>query len=126
MKIRSLFFIRKPRAYIAGKITGLSISEYTANFKKAKAEVRALGFDPVSPLDLPHAHEGSWAEFMREDLAELLRCDALYAQHNWACSKGASLEVYLAGKIGIEVIYQPYPHHPIQQLNHSTTQQLNK
>ncbi len=95
------------KCYIAGKIGGLPEAEYTAYFDLAKQQVKYLGLDPVSPIDLPHDHEKRWSDFMREDLAELLKCSHLYALRNWRTSPGATIEVNLALAIGINIIHQP-------------------
>lgn len=99
----------KKRCYIAGKIGSLPAAEYIANFEKGKQEVIALGYEPVSPLDLPHDHDRSWRSYMKEDLTELMKCDALYALHNWIDSPGASLEIALADRLGIRIIFQSVP-----------------
>ena len=94
------------KCYIAGKIGGLPEEVYKANFERAKAEVCALFFEPVNPVELPHNHGKTWREYMNEDLTELLKCDYVYAQKNWTDSRGARIEVMLAIDLGIEVIFQ--------------------
>lgn len=94
------------KCYIAGKISGLPMSEYKANFEMAKKEVKAMGFEPVCPIDLPHIHGKSWQEYMRECLTEMLKCDKIYALTNWKMSKGAKIEIALAEELGIKIINQ--------------------
>lgn len=101
--------MKTPKIYIAGKITGLSEPVYTAKFKEAKEQVTERGFEAVSPVDLPHDHDRTWESYMREDLRALLSCVAVYALDNWILSKGATVEVQLAQKVGIPVIYQESP-----------------
>lgn len=95
------------RCYIAGKIGDLPEAEWRANFEQAKAEVVAMGYEPVSPIDLDHNHDKSWLNCMRVDLTALLTCDYLYAQRNWTLSKGARIEVELASVLGLIVLEQP-------------------
>ncbi|MES3018196.1 MAG: DUF4406 domain-containing protein [Bacteroidota bacterium] len=95
------------KCYIAGKIGDLTEVEYKANFEQAKAEVREMGFEPVSPVDLPHNHSKSWGAYMKEDLIALLQCDAVYAQRNVRFSPGGMIEIETALKVGINVIHQP-------------------
>jgi hypothetical protein len=95
------------KIYIAGKIGNLPEKEYKANFDKAEWEASELGYIPVSPLKLPHAHGRTWSEFMREDLIAMLKCDAVYALNNWRQSPGATIEVETAKSVGINIIYQP-------------------
>ena len=94
------------KCYIAGCIGNLTEAEYTANFEKAKLEVMELGFDPVSPLDLPHNHGKTWCEYMREDLIEMLKCHSLYALSNWRKSPGATIEINTAVSVGMHIIHQ--------------------
>lgn len=95
------------KCYIAGKIGNLPDDVWQANFKYARLAVRALGYDPVCPTQLPHNHDRTWESYMKEDLTALLQCDLLYAQRNWKESRGATIEVNLAKTVGIEIIYQP-------------------
>jgi len=92
--------------YIAGKICGLREEEYTENFHQAKMEVKELGLKPISPLDLSHDHERTWEAYMREDLTEMLKCGTVYACREWRHSLGATIEIKLALKVGINIIHQ--------------------
>lgn len=94
------------KCYIAGKIGDLPEDEFKANFAEARAEVAAMGFEPVCPTLLPHNHERTWLSYMKEDVTALLQCDALFAQRNWHISKGARIEVAIAWMLGIEIFYQ--------------------
>ena len=94
------------KCYIAGKIGGLEVADYTERFEVAKAEVLLMGFEPVSPLDLPHNHGKTWEEYMRVDIAELMQCQCLYALTNWRHSIGATIEVNTAISVGIDIIHQ--------------------
>ena len=96
----------KEKCYISGKITGLSVEEFTALFEAAKQEVIALGYEPVSPTELTHAHDKSWQSYMREDIVALMDCKHIYALRNWRSSAGAVIEVTLCFQLGINVIYQ--------------------
>lgn len=70
--------MKNKKCYIAGKIGELAPEFYTEMFEKAEVEVRELGLVPVSPLKLPHNHNKSWNEYMKEDLKALLDCVYLY------------------------------------------------
>ena len=96
----------KNKCYIAGKIGGLSVEEFTANFAEAKKEVIALGFEPVSPVDLPHNHNKSWEAYMKEDIIYLMQCTHIYVMRNWRTSPGATIEINLALQLGIHIIHQ--------------------
>jgi hypothetical protein len=52
-----------------------------------------------------------WADFLRRDLAEVLRVDAVAVLDGWEASKGASLEVHVARALGMPVYWAaPGPH----------------
>ena len=103
------FFGRKRRkkAYIAGKIGDLPIEVYTRKFLVAEDEVRKMGFAPVNPVSLPHNHGRTYWEYMREDVAEMLKCDVVYASRDWLDSPGAIKEVTIALDFRMKVIFQP-------------------
>lgn len=94
------------KCYIAGKIGDLPEAEYRENFEKAKREVAAMGWEPLSPIDLPHNHGKTWEEHMREDLIALLGCRQVYAMTNWEKSRGTTIELKLALDVGISIIFQ--------------------
>ena len=98
--------MKKPLCYIAGKIGGLDEEQYTAKFNQAKQEVIQMGFTPVNPLELPHRHNRTWNDYMKEDLRELTKCDFIYVIRNWRDSNGAKVEVETAVNLGINVIFQ--------------------
>jgi hypothetical protein len=94
------------KCYIAGKIGDLPLEEFTRNFNIGKMEVTEAGWDPVSPIDLPHDHDQTWASYMKEDLKHMMKCEAVYALRNWRHSPGAIVEVELAMKLGLTIIFQ--------------------
>jgi len=94
------------KCYIAGKIGDLPIEIYARLFKDGAKEVEQMGFEALSPIDLPHNHDKTWRSYMIEDLRLMVGCDAVYALKNWTHSPGARIEVGLAVQLGIEIIYQ--------------------
>lgn len=96
----------KKRCYIAGKIGDAIPSVYLPKFEQAKKEVSDMGFEPVCPTDLPHAHDKTWTAYMREDIIEMLKCDAVYALRDWRHSPGAKIEIRIAIDCGLNVIHQ--------------------
>lgn len=50
--------------------------------------------------------EPTWENCMREALAMLLKCDAIYMLKGWRDSKGARIELALALELGMRVIYE--------------------
>ncbi len=98
--------MKKKKCYIAGKIGNLPEEVYKKNFEIAKLEVLALGYEPVSPVDLPHDHSHTWNDYMKEDITEMLKCDAIYALRNWKQSPGATIEVSIGLSVGLDIIHQ--------------------
>jgi hypothetical protein len=94
------------KCYIAGKVTGLPEAIYRARFRKAEIAVTILGYEPVNPVELPHDHDKTWESYMKEALAVMLQCIAVYAMAGWEDSRGASIEVQLARELNIPVIFQ--------------------
>lgn len=96
----------REKCYIAGAIGSMPEAEYRPLFEAGAAEARALGFEPISPIDLPHNHDRSYGSYMKEDLTELLKCKAIYVLRNWRHSPGAKFEIETAVFCGINVIFQ--------------------
>lgn len=101
--------MEKKQIYISGMITGLPYDEAYKSFEDAETEIRTGTkkiFDIVNPMKLPHLHDKTWESYMKEDLKELLSCDAIYMLKDWYKSKGATIEWEIAKQLGMEVIYQ--------------------
>jgi hypothetical protein len=96
------------KIYISGKISGMEAQASTL-FTNAEKMLKAKGFEPVNPMKLPHQHGKTWECFMREDIAALLQCQAIYMLHNWQQSKGAVLEYILAMHLDMDVQFQILP-----------------
>lgn len=94
------------KCYIAGLIGNLDEQTVKANFDVAKEQVIKLGYEPVSPIELPHNHDKTWASYMKEDLIALLKCDCVFAQNNIRFSNGGMIEIETAMKVGINIIHQ--------------------
>ena len=93
---------KRPKAYLATKVTGLPISKVKAVLHRM--EVRAIkeGFDPINPLIITD-QKLSWEDNMKICIRAMLTCDVVYASQ-WRNSPGANMEVELARKLGIKVI----------------------
>lgn len=99
--------MQKHKIYISGKMGGLTDYEINKNFHQAKIECETLGFEVISPNDLPHQHGRTWPEFMREDIiAMITHCSHIYALKNWRDSPGARIEINLALELGFNIIQQ--------------------
>lgn len=99
------------KVYVSGKISGLPESEAMDNFIRGKAQLKELFNlrvkEIVTPFDLPHLHDKRWDSYMREDIVELMSCDAIFMLKDWRSSKGAILEHDIAQRLDFIIIYQP-------------------
>lgn len=94
--------------YLAGPMSGQPDHGYPA-FEEACQNLRRLGYDIVSPHEVDHseAHEDRgkkdhW-DYMRLDLQELVKCDAIILLDNWHISMGACQELNVAIAMGIPI-----------------------
>lgn len=92
------------RCYIAGPITGTI--DFAEKFKAAEYEIARMHMIPVNPVTLPHNHNKSWEAYMKECIAALMACDAIYLLENWYNSKGANLEIEIAASLQYPVYHQ--------------------
>jgi hypothetical protein len=96
----------KKKCYISGKITGTDMAETCLKFEAAKKEVAIMGFEAISPLDLPHNHDGKWEQYMRECLRAMLDCNILYLLNGWENSPGATVKHQLARTLGMAILQE--------------------
>lgn len=96
--------------YLSGPMSGLPQWNFPA-FERAAVALRAEGIDVLSAHEIQHNEPlgvvGSlpWTTYLREDLAELLSCDALIILPNWFTSRGARLELYVALALDMPVSF---------------------
>lgn len=89
------------RIYISGPMTGLPDFNYPA-FHREAARLRALGYHVESPAENPP--QADWSGYMQQALKQMLACDAVAFLPGWAESRGALLERYVAGQVGLAII----------------------
>ena len=91
--------------YIAGRIS--NELDYRVKFARACTEVLLLDHTPVNPCEIDHSqHNQTWEGFMVADIHVMLDCDGVYALRDWKSSKGATIEVQLAMRLGKTIIFQ--------------------
>lgn len=90
--------------YIAGPMTGLPELNYPA-FHAAEKHLTDNGLSVENPA-VNNIPGGSWEDYMRLGLTQLLRCKRLYMLNGWESSKGAVFELYTARLLGMEVEFQ--------------------
>jgi len=97
----------KTKIYISGKITGIEDKAFEI-FQKADEHLQSMNFETVNPMLLKHNHDKSWESYMKVCLKALIDCDKIYMLLNWRDSKGAMMELEVARKLGISVIFEKY------------------
>lgn len=91
------------RWYIAGPMTGLPELNFPA-FHTAARRLRELGFDVVNPAEINQDPCASWQQCMRDDIAQLVRCDGIALLPGWESSRGARLEHFIGAQLGLRVV----------------------
>ena len=94
------------RIYISGAITG--DSNYKEKFEKAKKDLEARGYHVINPAEFDLPEGATWEDYMKQDLALLLKCDGIYMLKDWKQSRGAKLEHDLAEILGLQIQYEPF------------------
>lgn len=92
------------KTYISGKITGLSFKEAKKKFEEAEELLNNWGMSPVNPLKNGLKRSENWEKHMIRDIEMLMDCDAILMLDNWADSKGARIEKYIAEEKGMIVL----------------------
>jgi hypothetical protein len=93
------------KVYISGKITGLPISEVEKKFNDAEMLLLKNGYSVANPMSLPHLHNKSWVSYMKEDIAAMMKCEAILLLPDYIESKGALIEYDLANKLGFKIMF---------------------
>lgn len=97
--------------YLAGPMRGIAEYNFPA-FHKAAAQIRARGHEVWSPAERDEAdgfdpkrdEAEPFIHYMRLDLPEVLRCDAVAVLPGWQDSQGARLEVHVATECGLPIL----------------------
>lgn len=101
------------KLYVAGPMTGYTDWNFAAFFAGAD-QLRALGHEPINPAENDgttlaeavagaHASTASWSDYMRLDIRHISRADAVCVLPGWQQSKGATLEVDIATRLGLPI-----------------------
>lgn len=102
----------KKKCFISLPIAGRE-NDVFDRVEVAKEEVKRLGFEPISPLDLNElhpdnidGHEYSTSYYMGRDIEALIDCDAIYCCEGWKKSKGCQVERKTAEVYKLEIFEQ--------------------
>jgi hypothetical protein len=88
------------KLYIAGPMTGIPEFNFPAFHATAKAW-RDAGWDVINPAEMDGGYSGGeWLDYLARDLPVLMRCQAICLLPGWEHSRGARLEMMVAGYLG--------------------------
>lgn len=93
----------KPCVYLSGPMTGCPELNFPA-FHVEAARLRAAGLDVVSPAEVKLEGKPGWADYMRADIRQMMRCSAICMLPGWESSRGAKIEHDLALALGFELM----------------------
>lgn len=63
------------------------------------------GYEVLNPAELNPDPTASWHDCMRADIKALCGCDAISLLPGWEKSQGAHLELHVAHRIGLQVLF---------------------
>lgn len=93
------------KLYIAGPMSNLPDFNYPAFFTAAK-NLKSAGFGTINPARVRPGlakQPTTWLDFMRLSLLDLSECEGIATLPGWTKSRGASLEVEIARRLGLPV-----------------------
>jgi nucleoside 2-deoxyribosyltransferase len=87
--------------YLAGPMTGLP-EKNRFMFDKAAKTLRKMGYNVISPSELDEKDllSKEWTQYMIRDTPWLLKADFVVLLPDWFRSRGALMEVHIAGNFG--------------------------
>lgn len=94
------------KIYISGKISGTNLTETRKRFAAVAKVMKRIGVEPVNPLENGLSEHDTWEAHIAKDIADLLKCKAIYMLQGWQDSKGARIEHYIATEIGLPIMYE--------------------
>ena len=92
------------KVYISGSIS--KDPDYREHFRAAEEKLRGLGMKVFNPAKFEADPDKTWEDYMRKDIAELMRCKAIYLLKGWKKSRGARIEYTIAKELGYMVIFE--------------------
>lgn len=91
--------------YISGRMTGIKDLNYK-KFEKYDKKFKELGYKVENPHEFKeNKQEQTWENYMKNDIIRLLKCDAVAILDDWWLSEGSKLEILIAHKLGLRLIY---------------------
>ena len=92
------------KTYISGPMTGLPDYNFPA-FSAAASILREQGHEVINPAEINADGGKSWEEYLKADIKALCDCDVIALLPGWEKSKGAHLELHIAHRVGMKVVF---------------------
>jgi hypothetical protein len=92
------------RIYLSGPMSGIEDFNFPA-FNAEATRLRAKGLHIVSPAEVNPDTTMTWEQCLRADIKALCDCDAIALMPGWQQSKGAHLEMHIAHRLGLQVLF---------------------
>jgi len=95
------------KVYLSGRMTGVENHNFPA-FHEATRKLRNMGFTVFNPAETDNGDTSqSWEYYMKIDVQEVAKSDAVVVLPGWEDSRGAREEVKLADLLKIPVFSYP-------------------
>lgn len=92
------------KVYITGPMSGYEEFNFPAFNRVEKLLRGTYGYKHVvNPAKLHPTTDLPRAEFLKQDLRELIACDAVFLLKGWEKSRGATLEAFVAYVLGLRL-----------------------
>ena len=91
------------RLYVAGPMSGCAEHNFPA-FREAARQLQQAGYEVTDPSTLGEHADWSWADYLKRDLPELLKCDGVALLPGWHASNGAQLERDVATRLDMHAV----------------------
>lgn len=92
--------------YISGAITGVKNFEKLFEACEKKILEKYPSARIINPCKIPMQFNPTYADYIKADIKELLRCDIIILLDNWRKSKGAKCEYRIACCCGLKIIHE--------------------
>lgn len=98
--------LKPKKAYILGKITGISIEKLKSKFDVAEKHLIKIGIVPVNPIKSKAIRKQSREKKLINQIDLLLGCNTIFVLDNWFDCDQSRIKMKIAVEYGMEVIYE--------------------
>lgn len=92
------------RAFIAGKISGLSKGYVRDKFNQVANKLSRLGYQVIKPGAITEETQ-PWNDVVLNDIKRMIECDEVHLLPDWQESRWIQFERDVAIRMGMQIIY---------------------